>query len=56
MTPTRSQLLFALADEQPDKEEVTLYNMELFLINLKKNVLALKKFYNDHNLEVTTVV
>ncbi|KAL6422970.1 hypothetical protein ACFW04_010460 [Cataglyphis niger] len=56
MTPTRSQLLFALADGQPDKEEVTLYNMELFLINLKKNVLALKKFYNDHNLEVTTVV
>ncbi|KAM0736145.1 Glycolipid transfer protein [Formica fusca] len=56
MTPTRSQLLFALADGQPGKEEVTLYNMELFLINLKKNVLALKKFYNDHDIEVTTVV
>ncbi|CAL1686373.1 unnamed protein product [Lasius platythorax] len=50
MAPTRSQLLLSLADEEPDKEEITLYNMELSLINLKKNVLAIKTFYNDHNL------
>ncbi|XP_072746961.1 glycolipid transfer protein [Anoplolepis gracilipes] len=56
MTPTRSQLLLALADGQPDKEEITLYNMELSLINLKKNVLALKTFYIEQNLEVITVV
>lgn len=56
MTPTRSQLLLALADGELNKEEVTLYNMEMSLINLKKNVLALKTFYIDHNLEVTTVV
>ena len=55
MTPTCSQLLLSLADE-PDKEEITLYNMELSLINLKKNVLVLKTFYNDYNLEVITIV
>lgn len=56
MAPSRSQLLLALADGQSGKEEIILYNMELFLINLRKNVLALKTFYNDQNLEVTTVV
>ncbi|XP_020285919.1 glycolipid transfer protein isoform X2 [Pseudomyrmex gracilis] len=56
MTPTRSQLLLALADGEVGKEEITLYNMELSLINLKKNVLTLKTFYDDHNLEITTVV
>lgn len=56
MTPSRSQLLLALADGQLDKEEITLNNMELSLINLRKNVLALQMFYNDQNLEVTTVV
>ncbi|XP_024870167.1 glycolipid transfer protein isoform X1 [Temnothorax curvispinosus] len=56
MTPSRSQLLLALADGETGKEEVTLNNMELSLINLRKNVIALKAFYNDHNLEVYTVV
>ncbi|XP_012538897.1 glycolipid transfer protein A [Monomorium pharaonis] len=56
MTPSRSQLLLALADGETGKEEVTLSNMELSLVNLRKNVTALKAFYNDHNLEVTTVV
>lgn len=56
MTPTRSQLVLALADGELDKEEITLYNMEMSLINLKKNVLALKTFYIDHNLEVSIVV
>lgn len=55
MAPTRSQLLLALADGQSDKEEITLYNMELSLINLRKNVLALERFYSDQNLEVTRV-
>ncbi|EGI57776.1 PREDICTED: glycolipid transfer protein isoform X1 [Acromyrmex echinatior] len=56
MTPSRSQLLLALADGEIGREEITLSNMELFLINLRKNIIALKTFYNDHNLEVTTVV
>jgi len=56
MTPSRSQLLLALADGETEKEEITLSNMELFLINLRKNVIALKAFYKDHNLEETTVV
>lgn len=55
MAPTRSQLLLALADGQSGKEEITLYNMELSLINLRKNVLALERFYSDQNLEVTRV-
>lgn len=55
MAPTRSQLLLALADGQSGKEEITLHNMELSLINLRKNVLALERFYNDQNLEVTRV-
>ncbi|CAL1671722.1 unnamed protein product [Lasius platythorax] len=46
MTPTCSQLLLSLADDEPDKEEITLCNMELSLTNLKKNVLVLKTFYN----------
>ena len=56
MTPSRSQLLLALADGKIGREEITLSNMELSLINLRKNIIALKTFYNDHNLEVTTVV
>jgi len=56
MMPIRSQLLLALANGETEKEEVTLHSMELALINLKKNVLALKTFYNEQNLEVTTVV
>ncbi|EZA54133.1 hypothetical protein DMN91_001112 [Ooceraea biroi] len=56
MTPTRSQLLLALANGETEKEEVTLRDMELSLINLKKNVVALKTFYSEHDLEVTTVV
>lgn len=56
MTPSRSQLLLALADGEAEKEEITLSNMKLFLINLRKNVIALKIFYNDHNLEVNTTV
>lgn len=56
MTPSRSQLLLALADGKPGKEKITLSNMELSLINLRKNVTALKQFYNDHDLEVITVV
>lgn len=56
MTPSRSQLLLALADGETGKEEITLSNMELSLINLRKNVITLITFYNDHNLEVTTVV
>ncbi|KYQ50754.1 Pleckstrin homology domain-containing family A member 8 [Trachymyrmex zeteki] len=56
MTPSRSQLLLALADGETGREEITLSNMELSLTNLRKNVIALKTFYNDHNLEATTVV
>lgn len=56
MTPSRSQLLLALADGEAGKEEIILSNMKLTLINLRKNVIALKTFYNDHNLEVNTVV
>jgi len=56
MTPSRSQLLLALADGEIGREEITLSNMELSLINLRKNIIALKTFYNDNNLEVTTVV
>jgi len=56
MTPSRSQLLLALADGEAEKEKITLSNMELSLINLRKNVIALKAFYNDHNLEMNTVV
>lgn len=56
MTPSRSQLLLALADGEAGKEDITLSNMKLSLINLRKNVIALKAFYNDHNLEVNTVV
>lgn len=56
MTPTRSQLLLALGNGEATKEEVTLCEMESALINLKKNVLALKIFYSEHDLEVTTVV
>lgn len=56
MTPSRSQLLLALADGKPGKEKITLSNMELSLVNLRKNVTALKEFYNDHDLEVITVV
>lgn len=56
MTPSRSQLLLALADGETGKEEIILSNMELSLINLRKNIITLITFYNDHNLEVTTVV
>lgn len=56
MTPTRSQLLLALADGETGREEIILRNMELFLVGLKENVLTLNTFYNDHNLEVITVV
>ncbi|XP_011161463.1 glycolipid transfer protein [Solenopsis invicta] len=56
MTPSRSQLLLALADGQMGKEEITLSKMELSLVNLRKNIVALKTFYNDHDLEVSTVV
>ncbi|KAH0954860.1 hypothetical protein HN011_010162 [Eciton burchellii] len=56
MMPIRSQLLLALANGETEKEEVTLHSMELALINLKKNVLALKTFYSEQNLEVTSIV
>ncbi|XP_032668563.1 glycolipid transfer protein [Odontomachus brunneus] len=56
MAPTRSQILLALADGEMGKEEITLHNIEMSLINLKKNVLALKTFYDDNELEVTTTV
>ncbi|XP_011693652.1 PREDICTED: pleckstrin homology domain-containing family A member 8 [Wasmannia auropunctata] len=56
MTPSRSQLLLSLADGNPGKEDVTLSNMEISLINLRKNVIALKTFYHAHGLEATTVV
>ncbi|KAL0108024.1 hypothetical protein PUN28_014945 [Cardiocondyla obscurior] len=56
MTPSRSQLLLSLADGKTGKEEITLRNMEMSLINLRKNVIALKEFYNEHNLEVDIVV
>ncbi|KAL6263140.1 hypothetical protein P5V15_005942 [Pogonomyrmex californicus] len=56
MMPTRSQLLLALADGEAGKDEIILRNMELSLVNLRKNIIALRTFYNDHDLEVTTVV
>lgn len=56
MAPTRSQILLALADGEMGKEEITLHNIEMSLINLKKNVLALKVFYDDNELEVITTV
>lgn len=56
MTPTRSQLLLALADGETGKEEVTLHDMEISLISLKKNVLTLKTFYEENNLEDIAVV
>ncbi|XP_012228164.1 pleckstrin homology domain-containing family A member 8 [Linepithema humile] len=56
MTPTRSQLLLALADGETGKEEITLHDMELSFISLRKNVLALKTFYDENNLEDITVV
>lgn len=56
MTPSRSQLLLALADGQKGKEEIILRDMESYLPNLKNNVQVLKTFYNYHSLEVTTVV
>lgn len=56
MTPYRSQLLLSLADGETGKEEIILRDMEVSLINLRKNVLALKEFYDENNLEDLTVV
>jgi len=56
MTPTRCQLLLALADGKTGKEEIILHDIELSLINLKKNVLILKTFYDENNLEDITIV
>lgn len=56
MAPTRSQVLLALADGETGKEEVTIQTIEISMINLQKNVLALKAFYSDNDLEVTTTV
>lgn len=56
MAPTRSQVLLALADGETGKEEVTLQAIEMSMINLQKNILALKAFYSDNDLEVTTTV
>lgn len=56
MTPTRSQLLLALANGEIGKDEIILQDMELSLIGLRKNVLALKTFYDENNLEDISVV
>lgn len=56
MAPTRSQVLLALADGETGKEEITLHDIEISTVNLKKNILALKAFYDDNDLEITTVV
>ncbi|XP_066583565.1 glycolipid transfer protein isoform X2 [Prorops nasuta] len=50
MVPTRSQLLKALAEEKGN-EESTIKSLEIFLINLRKNIQVLQKFYNENNLE-----
>lgn len=56
MAPSRSDVLLALADGEEGKEEITLHNIEISMINQRKNILALKAFYYDNDLEVTTVV
>jgi len=55
-TPSRSQFLLALAEGEVGKEEIALRNMQMLSVNLRKNVITLKAYYNDHNLEVNTVV
>ncbi|XP_076285407.1 glycolipid transfer protein isoform X1 [Lasioglossum baleicum] len=52
MVPTRSQLLSALsaADGQVDESDIV-SDMEIYLINLRKNVTEIQSFYKAHNLE-----
>ncbi|XP_031847632.1 pleckstrin homology domain-containing family A member 8 [Nomia melanderi] len=51
MVPTRSQFLSALtANQQADKLDIVINDMEIYLTNLRKNVSAIQLFYKTHNL------
>ncbi|XP_033339402.1 pleckstrin homology domain-containing family A member 8 [Megalopta genalis] len=51
MVPTRLQLLSALStSENPDKHDIVLRDMEIYLTNLRKNVSIIQMFYKTHNL------
>lgn len=55
-TPSRSQFLLSLAEGEVGKEEINLRTLEMLLVNLRKNVINLKAFYIDQNLEVNTTI
>ncbi|XP_076633627.1 glycolipid transfer protein [Colletes latitarsis] len=54
MVPTRSKLLQALNDGQADNNDTIINDLEIYLINLRKNVTAIQLFYKTHNLEIPT--
>ncbi|XP_076180524.1 pleckstrin homology domain-containing family A member 8 [Ptiloglossa arizonensis] len=45
MIPTRSQLLRILVNEQAEKNDFMINHLEIYLLNLRKNVVALQLFY-----------
>ncbi|XP_046421799.1 glycolipid transfer protein [Neodiprion virginianus] len=49
--PTRSQLLHALANEQRNKDDLIIQELDVFLVILKENLQNLLTFYIEHNLE-----
>ncbi|XP_048509276.1 glycolipid transfer protein isoform X2 [Athalia rosae] len=51
MVPTRTQLLQALADEQKNRDDTILQELESFLVNLRENIQNLVTLYLEHSLE-----
>lgn len=50
MVPTRSQLLQTFTNEQTTEISIIIKSMEIYLMRLRENVLAIQLFYKTNNL------
>lgn len=50
MVPTRSQLLQTFTNEQTTEISIIIKSIEIYLMRLRENVLAIQLFYKTNNL------
>lgn len=51
MIPSRSQIFRAISNGYDIEEEILVKNLGRFTKRLKENVMSLKEFYEEHDLE-----
>lgn len=51
MVPSRTELIKGLANGRANKDDIVLGDMDLYLVNVRKNIECLQEFYASNDLE-----